>query len=217
MTTAAHPHPRTDFDSFRVDPDAFDDWFALRADTIENELPTPATRGPAAALGSLVEEAIVFGPIVGDDRVELDLITADDPPGPGYVLIVRPRGQQTSPGVTYGWTNLTYPPLGDDPRAIAWTFLTTICEQANELLTDTRKVLPRVSTARTPSSWPANCSPHNLPTTSPATTPTQKPRAPTAPPSTGRRTPCSGWHLPTSTSGSDRNTSSMGGCTDTCP
>ncbi|KDE96918.1 hypothetical protein Y900_030255 [Mycolicibacterium aromaticivorans JS19b1 = JCM 16368] len=142
MTTAANPHSRVDFAPFRVDPNAFDDWIELRSDTIENDLPTPATPGPAAALDALVEEAVVFGTIVGDDRVELALITADDPPGPGYVLIVRPRDQQTSPGLTYGWTNLTYPPADDDPRTIAWTFLTTICQQANALLTDTRKVLP---------------------------------------------------------------------------
>lgn len=78
--TTAHPHPRVDFEPFRVDPDAFDDWIALRSDTIENELTGHENPGPAAALGSLVEEAVVFGPIVGDDRVELDLITADDPP-----------------------------------------------------------------------------------------------------------------------------------------
>lgn len=141
MTTPTR-HPIVELAPFRVDPDAFDDWLALRADTLEAELPTAATPGPAAALGSLIEDAIFWGPIVGDHRVELDLITADDPPGPGYVLIVRPRGQPTSAGLTNGWTNLTYPTPSDDPRTIAWTFLTTICDQANELLTDTRKVLP---------------------------------------------------------------------------
>ena len=142
MTTSAF-HPDVDLEPFRVDPDAFDDWLDLRADTIEAELPTPATSpGPAAALSSLVEDALFLGPIVGDDRVEIDLITADDPPGPGYVLIVRPRGRPTAPGLTNGWTNLAYPTPSDDPRAVALTFLTTICDQANALLTHTRKVLP---------------------------------------------------------------------------
>jgi hypothetical protein len=142
VTTSTRPLS-VELEPFRVDPDAFDDWLALRADTIEAELPTPATTpGPAAALSSLVEDAIFLGPIVGDDRVEIDLVTADDPPGPGYVLIVRPRGQPMSPGLTNGWTDLTYPAPSDDPRTTAWTFLTTICDQANALLTDTRKVLP---------------------------------------------------------------------------
>ena len=142
MTTSTR-HPRVTLELFRVDPDAFDDWIALRADTIEAELPTPATTpGPAAALGALVEDALFLGPIVGDHRVEIDLVTADDPPGPGYVLIVRPRGRPASPGLTNGWTNLAYPTPSDDPRTIAWTFLTTIRDQANELLTDSRKVLP---------------------------------------------------------------------------
>ena len=142
MTTSAF-HPDVDLEPFRVDPDAFDDWLDLRADTINSQLPTPATTpGPAAALSALVEEAIFLGPIIGDDRVELDIIAADDPPGPGYVLIVRPRGGPTSPGLTNGWTNLAYPAANDDPRTVAWTFLTTICEQANALLTDTGKFLP---------------------------------------------------------------------------
>jgi hypothetical protein len=142
VTTSAF-HPDVDLEPFRVDPDAFDDWLDLRADTLEAELPRPATTpGPAAALSSLVEDALFLGPIVGDHRVEIDLITADDPPGPGYVLIVRPRGRPTSPGVTNGWTNLAYPTPSDDPRAVALMILTTICNQANTLLADTRKVFP---------------------------------------------------------------------------
>lgn len=141
--TAPARHHSADLQPFRVDPDVFDDWLDLRADTIEHELPTPAANpGPAAALNSLIEEATFLGPIVGDHRVELQLIAADDPPGPGYVLIVRPRGNPALPGITVGWTDLTYPTHTDDPRDIAWTFLTMICEQANALLADTRKVLP---------------------------------------------------------------------------
>jgi hypothetical protein len=141
--TAFARHHSVDLEPFRVDPAVFDDWLDLRADTIETELPTPAsTPGPAAALTSLIEEALFLGPIVGDRRVEIQLIAADDPPGPGYVLIVRPRGNPDLPGVTIGWTDLTYPTPTDDPRDIAWTILTTICEQANALLADTRKVLP---------------------------------------------------------------------------
>jgi hypothetical protein len=141
--TASARHHTVDLQPFRVDPDAFNDWLDLRADTIDSELPTPTTTpGPAAALSALVEDAIFLGPIIGDDRVEIDIIAADDPPGPGYVLIVRPRGTPTSPGLTNGWTNLVYPAPSDDPRTTAWTFLTTICEQANALLTDTGKVLP---------------------------------------------------------------------------
>ncbi|WP_088295420.1 hypothetical protein [Mycobacterium avium] len=146
--TASARHDHSDHDTvdlapFRVDPAVFDDWLDLRADTLEAELPTPAsTPGPAAALSALIEDAIFLGPITGDHRVEIDLIAADDPPGPGYVLIVRPRGQPTSPGITHGWTNLTYPTPTDEPRDIAWRFMTTICEQANALLADTRKVLP---------------------------------------------------------------------------
>ncbi len=56
--------------------------------------PTPATPGPAAALDALVEEAVVFGTIVGDDRVELALITADDPPRPG-LCAHRPTARPT--------------------------------------------------------------------------------------------------------------------------
>lgn len=136
-------HHTADLEPFRVDPDAFDDWIDLRADTIEKELPTPATNpGPAAALCALIDDAIFLGPIIGDQRIEIQLIAADDPPGPGYVLIVRPHGDPSLPGITTGWTDLTYPTLSDEPRDIAWTFLTTICEQANALLADTRKVLP---------------------------------------------------------------------------
>lgn len=136
-------HDAVDLTPFRVDPDVFDHWVDLRADTLESELPTPtSTPGPAAALGALIEDAIFVGPIIGDHRVEIDLITADDPPGPGYVLIVRPRGHPTKAGITTGWTNLTYPTPTDEPRDIAWTLLTTICEQANALLADSRKVLP---------------------------------------------------------------------------
>lgn len=141
--SAQSRHHTADLEPFRVDADVFDDWLDLRADTIEKELPTPAANpGPAAALCALIEEAIFLGPIVGDERVEIQLIAADDPPGPGYVLIVRPRGDPTSPGLTNGWTDLTYSAPSDDPRTVAWTFLTTICEQANALLTDTGKVLP---------------------------------------------------------------------------
>ncbi|SLE90729.1 Uncharacterised protein [Mycobacteroides abscessus subsp. abscessus] len=120
---------------FRVDDAAFDDWLDLKADTIENELPCPgAFPGPAALLGGLVEEAAAIGPLVGDRRVEIQLIVADDPPGPGYVLIVRPRGNPDLPGLTTGWTHLTYPEPADEPRVAVWRYLTTICDQANLLL-----------------------------------------------------------------------------------
>lgn len=128
---------------FHVDDAAFDDWIDLKADTIENELPMRGVLpGPAALLGGLVEEAATIGPLVGDRRVEIQLIVADDPPGPGYVLIVRPRGNPTLPGLTTGWTHLTYPDPADEPRDAVWRYLTTICDQANQLLTDTWKVLP---------------------------------------------------------------------------
>lgn len=128
---------------FRVDDAAFDDWIDMHSDTLESEIPTPGTHpGPAAALGALIEEAAAIGPLVGDRRVELQVIAADDEPGPGYVLIVRPRGCPQLPGVTSGWTDLTYPEAQDDPRDAVWRYLTTICEQANALLDDTRKVLP---------------------------------------------------------------------------
>lgn len=128
---------------FRVDDAAFESWITVKADTLESEIPVPgADPGPAAMLGELIDEAAAIGPIVGDRRVELQLITADDPPGPGYVLIVRPRGNPSLPGVTTGWTHLTYPEPTDDPHDTVWRFLITICEQANALLDDTRKVLP---------------------------------------------------------------------------
>lgn len=129
---------------FRVDAAAFDDWISLRADTLEHDIPAAGRcfARPAAALGELVEEAAALGPIVGDQRLELQVIAADDEPGPGYVLIVRPRGHPDLPGLTAGWIDLTYPEPADDPRTAAWTYLTTLCEQANALLHDPRKVLP---------------------------------------------------------------------------
>lgn len=134
---------RTDLAPFRVDDAAFEDWIDLHADTIENELPSrDALPGPAALFGGLVEEAAAIGPIVGDHRVEIQLIVADDPPGPGYVLIVRPRSNPALPGLTTGWTHLTFPAPDDEPRDALWRYLTTICDQANQLLTDPRKVLP---------------------------------------------------------------------------
>ncbi|MFV8161356.1 hypothetical protein ACNQVK_04445 [Mycobacterium sp. 134] len=127
---------------FRVDSATFDDWIDLKADTLENQLPRREQPGQAALLGDLVEEAAAIGPIVGDRRVELQLIAADDPPGPGYVLIVRPRSNPDRPGLTTGWTHLTYPDPADEPRDALWLYLTNICDQANQLLTDARKVLP---------------------------------------------------------------------------
>jgi hypothetical protein len=131
------------FSPFRVDADAFDSWITLRGDTLEYDVPVPG-RGarPAAALSELVEEAVALGPIVGDHRLELQVIAADDQPGPGYVLIVRPRGQPDLPGITAGWIDLAYVDAADDMRAAAWTYLTTLCDQANDLLNDPRKVLP---------------------------------------------------------------------------
>lgn len=118
---------------FHVDATAFDAWFELKADTIELELPTTAHPAPAALFGGLIEEAAAIGPITGDPRVEILLIVADDPPGPGYVLIVRPRGL-SRPGLTIGWTPLTYPLPDDEPRDAVWRYLVTICDQANLLL-----------------------------------------------------------------------------------
>lgn len=119
---------------FRVDADAFDAWFELKADTIELELPAAAQPTPAALFGGLIEEAVAIGPIAGDARVEILLIVADDPPGPGYVLIVRPRDDPSRPGLTTGWTPLTYPLPDDEPRDAVWRYLVTICDQANLLL-----------------------------------------------------------------------------------
>lgn len=129
--------------AFHVDAAAFDDWISLRADTLDNDIPAPDRFArPAAALGELVEEATALGPIVGDQRLELQLIAADDPPGPGYVLIVRPRGRPDLPGLTVGWIDLAYADPAGDARAAAWTYFTTLCEQANALLNDAQNVLP---------------------------------------------------------------------------
>lgn len=119
---------------FHVDAAAFDAWFELKADTIEFELPATAQPTPAALFGGLIEEAAAMGPIAGDSRVEILLIVADDPPGPGYVLVVRPRGHLSRPGLTIGWTPLTYPLPDDEPRDAVWRYLVTICDQANLLL-----------------------------------------------------------------------------------
>ncbi len=119
---------------FHVDAAAFDAWFELKADTFGLELPATAQPTPAALFGGLIEEAAAIGPIAGDPHVEILLIVADDPPGPGYVLIVRPRGHLSRPGLTIGWTPLTYPLPDDEPRDAVWRYLVTICDQANLLL-----------------------------------------------------------------------------------
>ena len=101
---------------------------------LDDDVPVAGSH-PAAALEALVDEAQMLGPLRGDPRVELDLTTADDHRGSGYMIIVRDRRARGHLGLTSGWTEMSFPATDASAEDAVLGYLTTVCEEANRLAT----------------------------------------------------------------------------------
>ncbi|MFW3113235.1 hypothetical protein MHAE_05622 [Mycobacterium haemophilum DSM 44634] len=119
--------------TFGIDDDAFTAWVDNQGDELGGNLPDPSDSCPGSALSDLVYEALSAGALVGHPAIELNVHTD----GAGYLVrLNNVAGCQPSVGLTRGFHEIHWPPVGLAYDECARYFLQEICDIANALLND---------------------------------------------------------------------------------
>ncbi|WP_243633024.1 hypothetical protein [Mycobacterium uberis] len=118
---------------FGIDDDAFAAWVDSEGEELRGKLPNSSDDCAGSALSELVYEALSAGVLVGNPTIELN-VHSD---GVGYLLrLNNVAGRQQSVGLTRGWHEIHWPPVGLAYDESARFHLQEICDVANVLLDD---------------------------------------------------------------------------------
>ncbi|WP_454560849.1 hypothetical protein [Mycobacterium haemophilum] len=119
--------------TFDIDDDAFAAWVDNQGEDLGGKLPNSSDDCAGSALSELVYEALSTGVLVGHPAIELNVHTD----GAGYLVrLNNVAGCQPSVGLTRGFHEIHWPPVGLAYDECARYFLQEICKVANALLDD---------------------------------------------------------------------------------
>ncbi|WP_197079889.1 hypothetical protein [Mycobacterium haemophilum] len=117
--------------AFGIDDDAFAAWVDSKGEELGGKLLDLGDNCAGLALSELVYEALSAGVLVGDPRIELNVH------GNGYLLrLNNVVGCQRSMGLTRGWREIRWSPVGLVYDESARYYRQEICDVANALLDD---------------------------------------------------------------------------------
>ena len=123
-------------EQFRVDEAAFAQWMSECDSDDRPEPPLRCDDRPAAALASLVADAVDAKAIVGDDRLELMVHSDDDCYGSGlYILVRNADAERDLLSVTGGWQEMWLnDDAGLDEVGRVLDYLAVVCAEGNRVL-----------------------------------------------------------------------------------